>query len=224
MPSSTNPTRPYTVNTIDEHLDMLMVCHHLDAEHPRGHRLRREPDQEGDDRRRGHPARSSARSRSSPRTARRWGGSARSLIRTWQTADKMKKPARAPGRRDRRQRQRTRAPLRREVHDQSGHRARHERATSAAIEVGKRADLVPLAPRLLRREARDGAARRLASSPRRWGTRTRRSRRRSRCTTARCSARYGQGAHRERRRRSCRQAASRRAALGDAHRCSTSAS
>ena len=30
LPSSTNPTRPFTVNTIDEHLDMLMVCHHLD--------------------------------------------------------------------------------------------------------------------------------------------------------------------------------------------------
>lgn len=30
LPSSTNPTRPYTVNTADEHLDMLMVCHHLD--------------------------------------------------------------------------------------------------------------------------------------------------------------------------------------------------
>src|SRR3954447_6049798 len=32
LPSSTNPTRPYTVNTLDEHLDMLMVCHHLDRE------------------------------------------------------------------------------------------------------------------------------------------------------------------------------------------------
>ena len=32
LPSSTNPTRPYTVNTIDEHLDMLMVCHHLDPD------------------------------------------------------------------------------------------------------------------------------------------------------------------------------------------------
>ena len=31
LPSSTNPTRPFTVNTLDEHLDMLMVCHHLDA-------------------------------------------------------------------------------------------------------------------------------------------------------------------------------------------------
>jgi urease subunit alpha len=34
IPSSTNPTRPYTVNTIDEHLDMLMVCHHLDKNIP----------------------------------------------------------------------------------------------------------------------------------------------------------------------------------------------
>jgi len=34
LPSSTNPTRPYTVNTVDEHLDMLMVCHHLDSRIP----------------------------------------------------------------------------------------------------------------------------------------------------------------------------------------------
>ncbi|HEX4339584.1 MAG TPA: urease subunit alpha [Polyangiaceae bacterium] len=34
LPASTNPTRPYTVNTIDEHLDMLMVCHHLDPSIP----------------------------------------------------------------------------------------------------------------------------------------------------------------------------------------------
>ncbi len=34
LPSSTNPTRPYTVNTVDEHLDMLMVCHHLDKRIP----------------------------------------------------------------------------------------------------------------------------------------------------------------------------------------------
>ncbi|MFA5495996.1 MAG: urease subunit alpha [Porticoccaceae bacterium] len=34
LPSSTNPTRPYTVNTVDEHLDMLMVCHHLDPDIP----------------------------------------------------------------------------------------------------------------------------------------------------------------------------------------------
>jgi urease subunit alpha len=34
LPSSTNPTRPYTLNTLDEHLDMLMVCHHLDPSIP----------------------------------------------------------------------------------------------------------------------------------------------------------------------------------------------
>lgn len=34
IPSSTNPTRPYTVNTLDEHLDMLMVCHHLSKDIP----------------------------------------------------------------------------------------------------------------------------------------------------------------------------------------------
>src|SRR5205085_5708500 len=34
LPSSTNPTRPFTVNTIDEHLDMLMVCHHLSKKVP----------------------------------------------------------------------------------------------------------------------------------------------------------------------------------------------
>ncbi len=34
LPSSTNPTRPYTVNTLEEHLDMLMVCHHLDPSVP----------------------------------------------------------------------------------------------------------------------------------------------------------------------------------------------
>ncbi len=34
LPSSTNPTRPYTVNTLDEHIDMLMVCHHLNKSLP----------------------------------------------------------------------------------------------------------------------------------------------------------------------------------------------
>ena len=34
LPSSTNPTRPYTINTLDEHLDMLMVCHHLNPSIP----------------------------------------------------------------------------------------------------------------------------------------------------------------------------------------------
>ena len=57
LPSSTNPTRPFTVNTLDEHLDMLMVCHHLDSEAARGRGLRREPHSRRDHRRRGHPPR-----------------------------------------------------------------------------------------------------------------------------------------------------------------------
>ena len=48
LPSSTNPTRPYTVNTVDEHLDMLMVCHHLSPRIPEDvafaeSRIRRRP-------------------------------------------------------------------------------------------------------------------------------------------------------------------------------------
>ena len=57
LPSSTNPTRPYTVNTLDEHLDMLMVCHHLDKNIAGGRGVRRKPDPRRDDRGRGHPAR-----------------------------------------------------------------------------------------------------------------------------------------------------------------------
>jgi hypothetical protein len=57
LPSSTNPTRPYTVNTLEEHLDMLMVCHHLDKLDPRGCGLRRKPHPQGNHRGRGHPAR-----------------------------------------------------------------------------------------------------------------------------------------------------------------------
>ena len=57
LPSSTNPTRPHTVNTLDEHLDMLMVCHHLNPAVAGGPGVRREPDPAVDDRRRGHPPR-----------------------------------------------------------------------------------------------------------------------------------------------------------------------
>jgi urease subunit alpha len=67
LPSSTNPTRPYTVNTIDEHLDMLMVCHHLDPSRASAARP--------------SPRRTScttlARSRCSRRTRRRWAAWAR---------------------------------------------------------------------------------------------------------------------------------------------------
>ncbi len=54
---STNPTRPYTVNTLDEHLDMLMVCHHLDPTIPEDVAFAESRIRKRDHRRRGHPAR-----------------------------------------------------------------------------------------------------------------------------------------------------------------------
>lgn len=90
LPSSTNPTRPYTINTIDEHLDMLMVCHHLDKSVPEDVAF--------------------ADSRIRPETiaaedilhdmgvfsmmssdSQAMGRVSEVIIRTWQTADKMKK-------------------------------------------------------------------------------------------------------------------------------------
>src|SRR5580658_6144599 len=74
IPSSTNPTRPFTVNTLDEHLDMLMVCHHLDKTIPEDVAFAE----------RRSPRRTSctiwARSASCRATARRWGGSAKSSL------------------------------------------------------------------------------------------------------------------------------------------------
>jgi urease subunit alpha len=57
MPSSTNPRRPHTVNTVEEHLDMLMVCHHLNPAVPEDLAVRREPHPTVDDRGGGRPAR-----------------------------------------------------------------------------------------------------------------------------------------------------------------------
>jgi urease subunit alpha len=76
LPSSTNPTRPYTINTIDEHLDMLMVCHHLDASIAEDvafaeSRIRRETIAAED------ILTTSARSACSPAIRRRWGASAK---------------------------------------------------------------------------------------------------------------------------------------------------
>ena len=58
LPSSTNPTQPYTVNTLDEHLDMLMVCHHLDPSIAEDVAFAESAHPPRDDRRRRHPARS----------------------------------------------------------------------------------------------------------------------------------------------------------------------
>ena len=57
LPSSTNPTRPHTVNTVDEHLDMLIVCHHLNPRIPEDLAFAEIAHPRHDDRRRGRPAR-----------------------------------------------------------------------------------------------------------------------------------------------------------------------
>jgi len=90
LPSSTNPTRPYTVNTIEEHLDMLMVCHHLDSKIPEDvafadSRIRPETIAAEDilhDR--GVISMISSDSQAMGRVGE-------VIIRTWQTADKMRR-------------------------------------------------------------------------------------------------------------------------------------
>ena len=90
LPSSTNPTRPYTVNTLEEHLDMLMVCHHLDKTIPEDvafaeSRIRRETIAAEDIL---HDMGAFSIIASDSQAMGRVG---EVLIRTWQTADKMKK-------------------------------------------------------------------------------------------------------------------------------------
>jgi urease subunit alpha len=90
LPSSTNPTRPFTANTIDEHLDMLMVCHHLDASIPEDlafaeSRIRRETIAAEDIL---HDLGALSMMSSDSQAMGRLG---EVIIRTWQTADKMKR-------------------------------------------------------------------------------------------------------------------------------------
>jgi urease subunit alpha len=90
LPSSTNPTRPFTVNTIDEHLDMLMVCHHLDPRIPEDvafaeSRIRRETIAAEDIL---HDLGAFSMLSSDSQAMGRVG---EVIIRTWQTADKMKR-------------------------------------------------------------------------------------------------------------------------------------
>lgn len=90
IPSSTNPTRPYTVNTIAEHLDMLMVCHHLDGNIPEDvafaeSRIRKETIAAEDIL---HDMGAFSIIASDSQAMGRVG---EVLIRTWQTADKMKR-------------------------------------------------------------------------------------------------------------------------------------
>lgn len=90
LPSSTNPTRPFTVNTIDEHLDMLMVCHHLDPNIPEDvafaeSRIRKETIAAEDIL---HDLGAFSIIASDSQAMGRVG---EVIIRTWQTADKMRK-------------------------------------------------------------------------------------------------------------------------------------
>ena len=90
LPSSTNPTRPYTVNTLEEHLDMLMVCHHLDSSIPEDlafaeSRIRRETIAAEDIL---HDLGALSMMSSDSQAMGRLG---EVITRTWQTADKMKK-------------------------------------------------------------------------------------------------------------------------------------
>jgi urease subunit alpha len=90
LPSSTNPTRPFTVNTIDEHLDMLMVCHHLDKSVPEDvafadSRIRPETIAAEDIL---HDMGTFSMMSSDSQAMGRVG---EVITRTWQTADKMKK-------------------------------------------------------------------------------------------------------------------------------------
>jgi urease subunit alpha len=97
LPSSTNPTRPYTVNTIDEHLDMLMVCHHLDPRLPEDvafaeSRIRGETIAAEDIL---HDLGAISMMSSDSQAMGRIG---EVITRTWQTADKMKQQrGRLPG-------------------------------------------------------------------------------------------------------------------------------
>ena len=140
IPSSTNPTRPYTVNTLAEHLDMLMVCHHLDASIPEDiafaeSRIRKETIAAEDIL---HDMGAFSVISSDSQAMGRVG---EVIIRTWQTADKMK---------------RQRGSLPEETGDNDNFRVRRYIAKYTinpaiahgmsreigSVEVGKRADLV----------------------------------------------------------------------------------
>jgi len=144
IPSSTNPTRPYTVNTLEEHLDMLMVCHHLDNKIPEDvafaeSRIRRETIAAEDIL---HDLGAFSIIASDSQAMGRVG---EVLIRTWQTADKMK---------------RQRGALPEETGDNDNVRVKRYIAKYTinpaiaqgmathigSIEVGKRADLVLWTP------------------------------------------------------------------------------
>ena len=140
LPSSTNPTRPFTRNTIDEHLDMLMVCHHLDPSIAEDvafaeSRIRRETIAAEDIL---HDLGAFSMISSDSQAMGRVG---EVITRTWQTADKMKKqrgplPEDAPGNDNFRAK---RYIAKYTINPAITHGVSHE---VGSIEVGKWADLV----------------------------------------------------------------------------------
>jgi len=144
IPSSTNPTRPYTVNTLEEHLDMLMVCHHLDKSIPEDvafaeSRIRRETIAAEDIL---HDLGAFSIIASDSQAMGRVG---EVLIRTWQTADKMKRQRGAlageTGGNDNLRVRRYIAKY--TINPAIAHGIAHE---IGSIEAGKRADLVLWSP------------------------------------------------------------------------------
>ena len=152
LPSSTNPTRPYTKNTLDEHLDMLMVCHHLDQTIPEDlafaeSRIRKETIAAEDIL---HDLGALSMMSSDSQAMGRVG---EVIIRTWQTADKMKRqrgalPGDGPA-----QRQFPRQALCGEIHHQPRDRAWRLKARRLGREGQARRPCAVDAG-LLRREAR----------------------------------------------------------------------
>jgi urease subunit alpha len=113
LPSSTNPTRPYTVNTVDEHLDMLMVCHRRVAHPPRDHRRGR------------HSARQGRLQHDVERLAGH-GSHRRGHHAHLADGTQDEGAARRPAARLGTQRQLSRQALHRQVHHQPGDQPRHE--------------------------------------------------------------------------------------------------
>ncbi len=157
IPSSTNPTRPYTQNTIAEHLDMLMVCHHLSPEIPEDiafaeSRIRKETIAAEDIL---HDIGAFSIISSDSQAMGRVG---EVPIRTWQTAHKMKVQRGRLAAGEGRQRQFPRAPLHRQIYDQSGDRAGAvETCRLGRGRKARRSGAVESS--LLRRQARDSAGR-----------------------------------------------------------------